>query len=1547
MARRIKAAGNAGTSGNVKDTYYSINSFNKSSEPQACSLFTALTTDLFAGVESGELSIAVARLRVPTDSIPLSPHQLPYRSWALGLGVNGAAPQWTYVPQVGEVREFLYQVVSGSLDGEDSIPVIAEGDYLPDNDANVKKVAEFPQPGAVLFPRVIDIHTLNNTEAMLSYSGSSFYVFNFDTDSAIFISEPTLLFSGWANETVVAVEYHHLNKELHVLVYNSSISVYKAYLISSSTSGGKTSFNFSSPTIQLDINQPSNLVLSYDGTAESALNITIVAGMKVIFGPPQTVHFYMIICDAALKQGFVVNQVGSWSTFDLNNGDYKPIGIGRDSSADTLATYIAADSNFIPPIVAGIGIAGFKKPSDTGVTGIQSISMNSLPQPITYFSNLQPDDPTEYIISVSLMNEQGQFMPNPNNLRQDTNWKLVCWGGNAVPGKGRPSLRSIKAYDENNSIDRVIYSYSTTDQYLYTQSTSAVLFQLESQLGNGGFYIPCIADSPNGEFQTVLTTWFFSYFRPDPSQPGVPDSQSNVNRGYTFPIQASTDLRAFSFYYQGTQENVGNAQLVAYEYDHTTSIGSIFQLAAGDESAYEFIADNTFIYSKGFEWGGDLFKYAPVPFQEYFSKRSYTQGFNTLPVLTRCSTINQYFGDGYNPVNVPVPDITTPANIGAQIFGHAYSSEAFLDNTFYWYNYNLPIGGNYPILPWWPTPSYPMCIFYDTLFFAKPGSNDGGVTLWEICAVSTRSSNFNTACVPITFSAPTRYNKSPQLQSENVTAMDISHPGIDHNTGVNNFTAITFTVTSVVAGTPLEHRKLCLTWNPLTQQFGTLFAGYVQEPDWDKSWFGRIPVNGKDPVYTNQPAYILQSYTGPGRSFMVDLILDPAHSGYAKCYFVSIDKMGSRVTQFAGDNFGPDQGAISLWEYSSFSDTYNNVMIDNLDASMAQNAGYPAGDCAFVIDACVIYTPMAYRNSAHMPKNMGVCWIRSCKYTGFVGAQPNMGDQTNTWLWYSMVDHTGFGNVGLEGRIAPVRAALPDFMYQFGTDAQPWWSPVKITNLQQDYRQPCIIVVRFVRYVPVLGQTPQQTEEMIDISYFLHVAKSGTEYFWQAEMLETKYRTANEDWYANEQHVLQTVTPFYGSFSQPFFGSLTNHVHAQGNHVPITFGDVQGPYSFQVVPQSEQLSMVRWSVAAESLTTKLTLSQIFQGSSTPQYDITEWGTYFNTPVPIVAFQTYDPSFLPPEPGSPQMLFTAVGYEPSTWTVTNQLDILAGEQISNFVVVDRNGTPMVASDLNHCFYNVSGNILSIERSTPNNISRITGYAVAPKTNAAGPDQAITGIQYYVNQFNAALNYIIANEKPANWPTAAPTPFFSFDSTQKAFVLHVPEQFWRQTPNSPALDFYVDDELQQILQMPLVQYNTPSAVSSDGTQNLWKVATANPAWKDGDGWYTVYQEGRSIGKLFDIARIFVEAPGLPVNGTLEGSNSNVQCITDIFPDVDSIQPGTALIFAPFFDRWYLLQQRDPIQRINVALKYQTRSGEVFPIYVNPNDFWGVLLVFRRAF
>lgn len=325
------------------------------------------------------------------------------------------------------------------------------------------------------------------------------------------------------------------------------------------------------------------------------------------------------------------------------------------------------------------------------------------------------------------------------------------------------------------------------------------------------------------------------------------------------------------------------------------------------------------------------------------------------------------------------------------------------------------------------------------------------------------------------------------------------------------------------------------------------------------------------------------------------------------------------------------------------------------------------------------------------------------------------------------------------------------------------------------------------------------------------------------------------------------------------------------------------------------------------------------------------------------------SFTPVTPPAGPPVFALSEFTPGTTMTTalNTTPLSLDDEPIDIAGLSDSGYPLITNNTSTLYMvNTGTSTVSayIKDDDPSaTMSHITGYHMNPPSTVSNPVVApIMSIQEFANLVTAAFATAVSKAGWVGGETQAPV--LQYDASTHLFSLLLPTSYGATTGTT--YQVFLNDELQAMLAFPTSPVTpvdgvmTPS-ISFNGL-SFYQLLTARPFAPSPS--YTVTQERRTIGRIWDIARIFVVGDGMPVRGNLEGSNRSIQCITDIFPDVDTITPHNALIYVPFFDRWYPLQQSGHLQSFTLSLMYQTRRGDTFPINISGGDFWGVLLVFR---
>jgi hypothetical protein len=224
----------------------------------------------------------------------------------------------------------------------------------------------------------------------------------------------------------------------------------------------------------------------------------------------------------------------------------------------------------------------------------------------------------------------------------------------------------------------------------------------------------------------------------------------------------------------------------------------------------------------------------------------------------------------------------------------------------------------------------------------------------------------------------------------------------------------------------------------------------------------------------------------------------------------------------------------------------------------------------------------------------------------------------------------------------------------------------------------------------------------------------------------------------------------------------------------------------------------------------------------------------------------------------------------------------------------------------------------------------------------PARPIWFIQDVVNQVNKAFEKAVVE-----YGTAIAPPLLQFNTTNQFFNFTFDPTVYGPTA-SPRHYIYLNLALAEILGFPTDIDRGPISIKTElaTTDIMFPLFTGYPPVVGSAQWITVYQERKTISRIINLARVLVQSNGFGLNGTLEGVNTSIQCITDTVPDLDNFILGQALIYVPYFNRWYALTQRKAINTVQVTMSYQTRDQTIHTILVPPGDFWSILLCFRRT-
>jgi hypothetical protein len=277
-----------------------------------------------------------------------------------------------------------------------------------------------------------------------------------------------------------------------------------------------------------------------------------------------------------------------------------------------------------------------------------------------------------------------------------------------------------------------------------------------------------------------------------------------------------------------------------------------------------------------------------------------------------------------------------------------------------------------------------------------------------------------------------------------------------------------------------------------------------------------------------------------------------------------------------------------------------------------------------------------------------------------------------------------------------------------------------------------------------------------------------------------------------------------------------------------------------------------------------------------------------------------------------------------------------------------------------YYGASGPSVAFTITPPNGmLNFINSNIPYQEKSQAGPVDIFT-YQTYLNQINAAFNKAFQNIKAVLASGFEPTqpPYIVYEATNKLFSLIVEGQYLTLNPDgSNRYEVLLNTPLQNQFYFPStsVSYNS-ATYSSILMQNYGVNAVIGNGSASIPQFISITQEDSTIYAFYDLVRLLVETNRIPVSGDAEGktfsntgsvSNNSINIITDIVPDTTTLTPGTVLIYVPQgILRWYNMYAQQPLDNLDLAISYETKDGNIYPVNILSGEFFSVKLEFKKG-
>lgn len=229
----------------------------------------------------------------------------------------------------------------------------------------------------------------------------------------------------------------------------------------------------------------------------------------------------------------------------------------------------------------------------------------------------------------------------------------------------------------------------------------------------------------------------------------------------------------------------------------------------------------------------------------------------------------------------------------------------------------------------------------------------------------------------------------------------------------------------------------------------------------------------------------------------------------------------------------------------------------------------------------------------------------------------------------------------------------------------------------------------------------------------------------------------------------------------------------------------------------------------------------------------------------------------------------------------------------------------------------------------------------------PNYVIMSYQEYLDQINDAFTTVMQSLS-ASFPTDTlpSAPQIIYNPTNKLFSLICDGAFLEKTKYR----IYLNNNIWSLFLFPTYSNaNAPSdnyglmktiSVKNNIYNATFSSSTTIPEY------ISIYQESSTRFKFYDLVRIIVTTTKIPVDGDIEGQNSELNAITDVIPDIDNLTPDDILIYQPTILRNYNLDSNVPLKDLDVHFFYGCKDGTTHRVKLLPSEYASIKLEFEQV-
>lgn len=217
------------------------------------------------------------------------------------------------------------------------------------------------------------------------------------------------------------------------------------------------------------------------------------------------------------------------------------------------------------------------------------------------------------------------------------------------------------------------------------------------------------------------------------------------------------------------------------------------------------------------------------------------------------------------------------------------------------------------------------------------------------------------------------------------------------------------------------------------------------------------------------------------------------------------------------------------------------------------------------------------------------------------------------------------------------------------------------------------------------------------------------------------------------------------------------------------------------------------------------------------------------------------------------------------------------------------------------------------------------------------KAVYDVQSFLDSINNALALAFSN-LPALAPPTDP-PFLTFEASTELFKWNI------QRVYSGSVGVFFNAALYKL-------FTGFQTIETDFAGSPWFEMLAkdngnNKVVINTKLYYSTYSAFSTLPLWSDFQKLVFESDQIPLVSENEPAQTNVvrTVLTDFQP-LEELSDRTGLQYTPKGPlRWYNLTSKAALRDIDVKVFWENKTGEQFPVYIGPRDYFSLKILFRK--